>query len=370
MKKRYNLMILVALAALSGCAGQSTVNSSTTNQTSTNTTQEGTSSMTTDNTNKEPTTELIEFYKNIGYMSLFGDSNFRNGFRVSKNITNGEGGPYHGDPLKHFDNDINPSWTLCQWGSNYDIYDKGYSKEVSADEKEITYISEGKNVNGNFVPAKKFGVNTETGAIYLESNTEVEYERPRNDGEPWVHLLFEQDFSNNLVQVASLDSLAMSATYEITKFEDKMNGQANTNRHAAQLVWYITLQNRNPESSSFGNYIWFGLNLWDNRSSGKSTPLYAAHDGGTSTFIYNPASSAYLMENDGNLPVPNRKVTARLEVLNVARTAFDLAKSRGYLGNTEYEDLYVGGMNFGFEIPGTYNFGVKFDSIGVFAKEK
>jgi uncharacterized protein YpmB len=61
---------------------------------------------------------------------------------------------------------------------------------------------------------------------------------------------------------------------------------------------------------------------------------------------------------------------AMLDVMSVAKEAYDLAKERGYLGTTQFVDLYVGGMNFGFEIPGTYNLGVRFDDIGVYYKNK
>lgn len=54
--------------------------------------------------------------------------------------------------------------------------------------------------------------------------------------------------------------------------------------------------------------------------------------------------------------------------MDIVRQAYDLAIERGYLGEKKFEDLSIGGMNFGFEVPGTYNIGVEFESIGVFMK--
>jgi hypothetical protein len=55
-------------------------------------------------------------------------------------------------------------------------------------------------------------------------------------------------------------------------------------------------------------------------------------------------------------------------VLEAAMEAFKTAKERGYLGDTEWEDLYIGGMNFGFEVTGTYNVAAMIDSVGVYYK--
>lgn len=259
---------------------------------------------------------------------------------------------------------------MCQWGSQYDIYETGYTENTSDDGLTTQYVSSGKEIGGKVVPAKKFGFDSKDGSIYLELNAEVEYDAPRKSGEMWCHLLYEQDFSSNLVQLSSLSSLAVYSEYAVSKFEDKMGGKADASLHAAQVVWYLTLQNRNKSSKDYGSYIWFGIGLWDNRSEGKTMPLYAANDGGTSAFIYSPSSTKYLTSSDGILPKVGHKAIARMDVLDVAKGAYDLAIERGYLGSTKYEDLYVGGTNFGFEVPGTYNIGVDISSIGVFYKGK
>jgi len=316
------------------------------------------------------TTEKIESFRQRGYNSLFSDTNFKDGFRITKTSTNAEGGPYHDEYFHYYEEtQFNiPSWILCQWGSQYDIY-QNYNLETSADGLEYTLCSKGgKMIDNQFVPAKRASFNTKTGSTYLECNAETEYDTPRKNGEPWVHVLLEQKFKSPLVHVLELESLVMEATFEIQKFEDKMGDAFNPGLHAAQVVWYITIQNRNQESADYGKYIWFGVSLWDNRSSGKKTKLYAQIDGGTESFVYNPPSTYYYLSNDGKLPVVNQKVTATMEVMQVVREAYDLAIQRGFLGTTQYEDLYVGGMNFGFEVPGTYNIGVMFDDIGVYYK--
>ena len=63
-----------------------------------------------------------------------------------------------------------------------------------------------------------------------------------------------------------------------------------------------------------------------------------------------------------------QKTEVTFAVLQSARRSFELAQERGYLKNTAWEDLYVGGMNFGFENTGTYNSAVQIDTVNVYYK--
>lgn len=378
------LLLSSVLLGVCGCGNATDTSSSS--KSSLTTSDEPTSSI-LPSTSEEPTTSTStkeatlddftttakeESFRQRGYSPIFRDVNFKNGFRITKTDTAAEGGPYHDEYYHYYEETKSqtPSWTLCQWGSKYDIF-QNFDLTTSQDGFEYTLTSKGgKNVDGKFVPAKRCEFNTKTGSTYLECNTEVEYDTPRQGGEPWVHVLLEQDFGDHLVHVEDCESLVMEAQFEIEKFEDKLGSAFNANVHAAQVVWYITLQNRNQQSADFGKYIWFGVGLWDNRSAGKKTNLYAQLDGGTSSFIYNPSSQFYYMDNDGYLPQVNQKITASMDVMMVAKSAYNLAIQRGFLGTTQFEDLYVGGMNFGFEVPGTYNIGVRFDDIGVYYKLK
>ena len=318
----------------------------------------------------------INGYIENGYSPLFKDPNFKEGFNVTKTFYGAGESPYHLGKKIDFYNiykDANTfSWHIAQWSSKYDLMeDNGY--EIESDETGLihTITSKGKIVNDNFTPAKQVRVNSLTGEITLTANASVEYEKPRTSSDPWVHLLFEQStftLNGNLVNISSANSIIMEADYEVTKCIDMINGQANSNIHAAQLVWYITLQNLNKSSKGYGKYIWFGLTLYDNRSVGKTTSLYSQYDNGTGTGIYSPSSSYYLYSNNGEIPTIGKRVTAKIDVKSIAKTAYDEGKKKGYFDDTNFEDLALGGMNFGYELPGTYDISSNFYAINIFAK--
>lgn len=302
------------------------------------------------------------FFAN-GYSALFADPYLKNGISLTDAAGNRNGSLVFADSYEP------PVWNFAQWYTKYDISDyesRSYTKGGAA----FCYTSKGETVDGTFIPAKVLAVDSTQATIYMELNAEVEYDAPRKDGEGWPHTLLSQDFSGNLVHVSELSELVMSMDYTVTKFEDRMNGQANPNMHCAQFVWYITLQNRTKGSEGYGQYIWFGLNLWDNRNVGKVSAEYAAQDLGkedaTLAFIYQPSSDKFL--ETGLIPQVGETGKVNFDVLETAKHAYEVARERGYLPDTAWEDIYIGSMNFGFEITGTYNAAVQIDTVGVYYK--
>ena len=306
-----------------------------------------------------------EKYISNGYSALFNDPFIKNGVSVLK--PDGE----VAGTLAGVNAQGDACWVFPQWGSKYDLYDYAERNFFNGGDG-FTYISNGKSINGVKIPAKILSIDSSDGSIYMELNAQVEYDRPRQDGESWPHTLLSQDFGPdaNLIHLSELEDLVMNMSYEITKFEDCMGSTANSNKHCAQLVWYITLQNRVKGHKDYGKYVWFGITLWDNRISGASFGGYAAEDAGkedaTHAFIYQPSSA--IVHPDGKCPVVNEYRTVDFHLMEAAKTAFNTAKDRGYLGDTTWEDLYIGGMNFGFEVTGTYNVAVQIDSVGVYYK--
>jgi len=322
-------------------------------------------------------TATSRYYAKLGYTSIYNDINFREPILVSK--TNQASKPYY-----YEDKLIDPyetghetyQWEIAQWGSNYDLIEQeenpksGYTLETSGKynlEKIIT--SKGKTIGEKNVPAKQVYFDTATGAFNLKSNCSVEYDHPRESNEAWVHLLLQQNYAKDeLKHISTKESIIMESEFTINSCIDHMGSQADPGKHAAQVVWYLKITNKNEESEGYNRGIWFGIPVWDNRSSGKSTPEYIAHDAGTNTLIVSPASSEVYKDRHGLTPVVGETTKISLDVVPVLREAFITARGRGYLAGTNWEDLYITHTNFGFEMPGTYDIDVSYNSIGLFAK--
>lgn len=386
--KKETAVIPLMLLLLTGCTPTSSVTpttSLTSSSTSTSSSEsEIDSSSDISSTSEEEkmditdcnSTEQTDIYKENGFEPLFVDTNFKKGFRVTKTFYNDGESPYHDNKKINFYN-LYPSassynWTIAQWSSKYDLMsDNGYT--LSKDDTGLinTITGKGKMVNNKFVPSKQMIFNSITGSIEMTVNSSIEYDAPRTSSDPWVHLLLENGtpmLKSKEICLKDYSQIIMEANYTVTRCEDKMDGKANPNIHAAQLVWYVTLQNRNKNSKEYGKYIWFGLNLFDNRSAGKTTTLYNQLDKGTGTGIYSPGSQTYLSSTDGKIPTVGQKAKAKLNLKSIAEEAFLAGKKQGYFESTTFDDIYIGGGNFGYEIPGTYDITTVFDSINIFAK--
>lgn len=294
------------------------------------------------------------YFSNLGLtysvdtQNAYLDDDYSEGFNV---YTTEEGNGTINGILNTDDTPSVPEWTLAQWNSVNDLTD-GYriiqdDLYLWGDNSKQVFIRRGSNTLG------------------LLMNASAEYEADRVANQPWPCLLLNQEFDfQHHLKVDTLAALFMNVDFRITKMENHMRGPVNPALHAAQLLWYITVQNRNTESEDFGKYIWFGLQLYDSRYTFPG--FYADEDGGkdvnTGMFIYLPASSEFLAKQ----VTPGSSVSVEYNVLSQIRAAFSLAQSRGYLTNTTFEDLYIGGMNIGWELPGTFDVCVEIDDLNLY----
>ena len=158
-------------------------------------------------------------------------------------------------------------------------------------------------------------------------------------------------------------------TYKVTHCDDKMHGRVDAaNLHCAQVVWYITLQNRTEGHTEFGEYMWFGMILYDNREEGSDFTLtYKVDDDSTANtgkMICQPASRDW--SSTGKMAKLGETINVDFDMLSIAKTAFDKAKSTyGLFSKSSWEDMYIGSMNFGIELPGTYDIGVEISNASI-----
>lgn len=133
---------------------------------------------------------------------------------------------------------------LCQWGTKYNLKDG--DEKTLADRYTLSDRS------------KTLSVDMETFGVTLAVNAAEEYDS-FNTSAPsvWPHFLVEQNFSQP-ISVADAKSLTAKLDFKVDKSEDKRGGEG---LHA-QFAWFIYIVDQNPESEGYGNFLWFGLNIF------------------------------------------------------------------------------------------------------------
>ncbi len=242
-----------------------------------------------------------------------------------------------------------PVWDLGQWGSL-----------TSLDAVTPTILPSGAWRWEDAYGAVTIGPEGSTEAdLSLRVNAYEEYGgvyRSPDSTRTWVHLLGEQRISPPGAQgpgcppLSQLSSLDFSVDARLLFDERNIQPGYDPSQHAASYLIYFTVQNLNSASPGYGDYLWFGLTLYDDRDP--MPGLYVANDGGTGKLIYNiglaPLSSASL--DDGQWH------TLRADLLPYILDALEEAWSRGYLPDSrDLVDCRIGGMHLGWEVPGLSN---------------
>jgi len=319
-------------------------------------------------------TTLSDAYIKNGYTPLYEDSNFKSTVQVTTPDYGTYGFAYYDERIKlHEGYNENSLWRICQWHTKNNLHSDTkpyYQTKKSLNNLQTEIISPGKIIDRELVPAKRIVLNSYTGSIYLEANTEVEYEHSRKDGENWPHLLMEQSFVvNDSYKLTKVNSLIADMFYTVDFCECKMpNGEYDKNKHAAEFIWYFSIQNLDWETEGFGAYYWLGIRLFDSRTANTINEPYINFDEGTKTLIYTPSSDEYEVKTNGRIPKVGEEAEAKIDILPYAKEGFKKASEKGYLRNANFENMYVSGFNFGFEIPGTFNIGASIKGVNLFSK--
>ena len=190
-----------------------------------------------------------------------------------------------------------------------------------------------------------------------------------------MHLLIETSFirDDNWGKVSETKHLNVSVDTQLTKFEDHMDGAADSGIHAAQFLMYLTVQNLNKGSADYGKYIWFGIPIFDNRT--ENIAAYNSLDKGTNSMIFGLPSSdtcvgTYRYTKDGVIQAGTDTpwVSYYRDVIDEVKTAFATVQSQGFLPNSTLDDMYIAGMNIGWEVPGTYDVEMLVKNLNVVAE--
>lgn len=250
----------------------------------------------------------------------------------------------------------NPAWKLAEWGSRYSLD----ARQPEQLDSGVVYGDAGKKIT--FQPINK------TTRISMEVLASREFKAPRKAGEDWPHLLLEQEF-NQIISVNKMNALLLNMDARLMYCNNKTAADKyDEGLHTAQFSLYLVVNNLNKNSAGYKDFVWFGVPLFDYRYL--DIPAYQQKDIGkedaTGKFIYSlPGKEVF----KGSLH--DRQWTRISKDLHPAiKKAFETAQKNGFLQSSTLEDMYITGMNIGWEVPGTFDAGMQLEGISLKAVVK
>lgn len=246
-------------------------------------------------------------------------------------------------PYKNQLGKLEPIWKLAEWGTDFYLTaadKKSYGKRVG-------YANSGKRIT---FKRRKNGI-----SFAMDVIASREYKSARKAGESWPHLLIEQSFSKP-TKIEKLKMLMLQFAGRLTKSQFRMvKAEFDPVLHTAQFQLFLVVQDLNPMSAGYRDYIWVGIPFYDYRK--RMIPEYAAQDLGkddaTGKFVYCAASAEFMKGSfaDGGY------ISISKDIYPIVLRALEMAKARGYLTKSTMEDFHLAGMNIGWEVPGTLDVG-------------
>lgn len=245
-----------------------------------------------------------------------------------------------------------PCWRLAEWASKHPLFTH---RDVFESKSEYTLQNEAKSIK-----------RSADGSLSISIRTDNEYDHSRKEGEPWPHLLLEQEFEGQ--KIAPMKRLDLDLSLDFLALESFMNGVRN-DLHTLQVSLYFAIGNRNKKSPSYLDFYWFGLPFidapryhfpkkWVNRDLGK--------EDATRKLIYAIDPAIYMKEPF----MVGDRLDVKLDILPFVLEAFEEAKRRGYLGVTTLNELEILSLNLGFEVTGTFNGKIRINRFSINKEEE
>lgn len=247
-----------------------------------------------------------------------------------------------------------PKWLIAQWDSGPCLWN-------NKTEYSETVISDG---------VSKWVTIGDEGTISLHLNSEPYYSAKPDGaaiaGDYWPHLLLEcPDFGYSSLSEADQAYYSCGVKKLTLSFDLNMKRYSLTENpkdwvEANQFLMYFYVR-----SKTGNDFVWFGVQLFDNR--GEAGEDYCALDGGNASasgnLIFSIGRSTVLESADGSFwkdHVPHASddpVHIELDLSRALEKMFRQGCSRNYFSSDvrSLDDLYLDGMNVGFETIGTFD---------------
>ncbi|MBQ2768669.1 MAG: hypothetical protein IJF44_01675 [Clostridia bacterium] len=268
-----------------------------------------------------------------------------------------------------------PYWNLGQYG-DLSTTRNGYDSSVN-DLFPGNIFEDPKGISGtdgdyytltNQSGSKYMSVNPSVGEVNLNIDSSKEYIdqstgalQPRREGEDWIHMILSQ--TAGVVYLDEVDELIMELDFTLTECEIYDNSIG-----AAQFQWIFSVHDK-ASSAMEKEYFWFNVTLFDNRY--EIFPGTQMFDGGkadaTGKFIFAPTGQQLFGESGGKVEV-GTTYHIRLNLKEYMQNAFNIAKEKGALKNSSWENMAVNGFNIGWEVSNVSKVGVKISNMSLKTK--
>lgn len=245
-----------------------------------------------------------------------------------------------------------PVWELAQWSSRHSL---ASATMIHAETGNLTFA------DGSKALRIKHSGSADV-EVTLEMDSRKEWVNGhRKLGEPWPHLLLQQEFRDPrtglslcppLSELASIDFTLQARLVHSERIE---SASYDPGIHAAQFQLFLTVQNGNRNSPGFGDYLWLGVPIYDDRAD--PIPALCHKDLFTRKLIFTPTSTTY---SDRSIR-SGEWVPYRAEMLALAKDALKRAWEKGFLADSrDLADYRLGGLNIGWEVPGINRISIAF----------
>ena len=173
--------------------------------------------------------------------------------------------------------------------------------------------------------------------------------RARKQNEPWVHLLVEQGFTDPPA-IQDISSARLRISAKLLRSVLHRTPDYSPGIHAAHIQLFLTIQNLNTKSPGYGDFLWFGVPLYDDRERIPSPCMIL--DDFTRKFIYTPDAGVFTSESTHD----KQWVTIDRDILPIILHGLRTAWQHGYLAAShDLADYRIAGVNLGWEVPGIFD---------------
>lgn len=324
MKKRLltalSLILALLLCLAAACSGGGDSGSDSSSDSSADS-----SVITSDSSSSTPNPEPPQ----PEYVNILSDCEFKKGFDLM-GLNGATDGTTVFKRIRYGSGLGTPQWKMAQWWCKYNL---AYGVESSTVDKYVLKDDH-----------KSVTVDIPTGDLTLALDSTADFPNVVTAApSAWPHLLIEQALKTP-VPIKGKKNLNANLSFTINKSEDKrIEGGAMLH---SQFAWFIYIVDKNENSPGYGNFLWFGLNIYD--SAREVSGVHSSQDtaGGPGNFIYSLSNADFLQEK---IEV-GKKNEFSFDILPVVHTALSVAQERGFMVGTTYNDISVTGTNIGWEI--------------------